>query len=237
MFESRRFVMVAATALAAIAATAVFMYEHGVRNAARDHAGVTVMVATQDIPAGTVLGTPSDPIAMRQVPKADAIPGALTRRSDLSGARTAVPVLEGEQLSRALLQGSTTVEGGSLGIPKGMVAATVPLDSSREVGGAMAPGDDVVVYATFEPGGQTADPSTTVTLVPDVLVLKIDAPSGATSSSTASTDPTLVTMALRPKDAQRLVYAQEEGSVWLALLPPHQHGARVPAVTFAGIAR
>src|SRR5437879_5539480 len=173
MFESRRFVMVAATVLAAIAATAVFMYEHGVRNAARDGGPqAAVVVATSDIPAGTMLGTSSDAIAVRQVPKADAVPGALTSQADLAGQRTAVPVLEGEQISRGMLQGARTVEGGALSIPKGMVAETVPLDGSRDVGGAMAPGDHVMVYATFEPSDQSR-PSTTVTLVPDVMLLKI----------------------------------------------------------------
>jgi len=236
MFESRRFVMVAATALAAIAATAVFMYEHGVRNAAHQGTQATVVVAAKDIPAGTLLGAGSDAVALRQVPKDDAVPGALSTQAELSGQRTAVPVLSGEQISQGMLQGSRTVEGGALSIPQGMVGETIPLDSFREAGGAVTAGDHVTVYATFEPTDRNR-PSTTVTLVPDVQLLKVQAPSSSTSDSSSSTDLTLVTMALRPGDAQKLVYAQEEGSVWLALLPPHQQGKTNAPVTFAGIVR
>jgi pilus assembly protein CpaB len=236
MFQNRRFVMVAATALAAIAALAVFMYAHGVRTAAKDQAGVTVAVATKDIPAGTLLGTSSDAVAMRRVSRDDAIPGALTSHGDLAGARTAVPVLEGQQISEGMLQGRNTVQGGTLGIPKGMVAETVPLETYREVGGAMASGDHVTIYATFEPSDQSA-PSTSVTLVSNALLLKVDAPTVSDATSGGSTDPTLVTMALRPRDAQKVVYAQEEGSIWLALLPPNQQGTRVPPTTFAEVAR
>jgi hypothetical protein len=35
-----------------------------------------------------------------------------------------------------------------------------------------------------------------------------------------------VTLALTPRDSAAVVFAQEQGSVWLSLLPPDQKGAK-----------
>jgi hypothetical protein len=46
-----------------------------------------------------------------------------------------------------------------------------------------------------------------------------------------------VTMALRPRDAQRVVFGQENGSVWLGLLPPGQAGTAQPPFTTGQVVR
>ena len=40
-----------------------------------------------------------------------------------------------------------------------------------------------------------------------------------------------ITLAVTPVEASLLIYAQEQGSVWLTLLPPNELGVDVPRVS------
>ena len=95
--------------------------------------------------------------------------------------------------------------------------------------GLVHTGDHVSLYASFQPPVTKYE---TVTLVPDVRVLRVSAP-----TVDHPTDGTFVTMALRAGDAQRVVFAQENGRVWMALQPPGQTGTHVRPVTIGGVTR
>ena len=71
----------------------------------------------------------------------------------------------------------------------------------------------------------------TVTLVRQAQVLRVTGESGTQATGSSSTD-IMVTLALRPLDGQRTVFAQEKGSLWLALLPPGGTGRPLPPVSY-----
>src|ERR687888_659319 len=121
------------------------------------------------------------------------------------------------QITAERLAGALQAKGGTLGIPAGHQAASVTLEGQRVVGNAPQPADHVEVWATFTKNDQ----QTTRVLIPDAQVLV------APSSGNGGT----VTLAVTPVEASHLVYAQEQGNVWLTLLPPNQNGARVPPVS------
>jgi hypothetical protein len=73
----------------------------------------------------------------------------------------------------------------------------------------------------------------TMNLVPDVQVLSVTDPITAGTGG----EDTLVTLALKPVDSQRVVYGQNAGTVWLALLPPNEKGVKTPPTIVARIAR
>jgi pilus assembly protein CpaB len=80
-------------------------------------------------------------------------------------------------------------------------------------------------------------PGETLTVVPDVKVLQVVAPGSSTSglsSSSSSSDNTLVTLALKPHDAAEVIAAQAQGYVWFALLPPQGHGVPQGPVFIGG---
>lgn len=219
--------------LAVVATIAVFAYVNNVRNEAKTGAtDVAVVVAKQDIPVGTRLDSllSAGAFGTISVASADLVKDAITSLDALKGKTTSAAIVEGEQITSARLEGSTTLAGGSLGIPKGEQAVTVPLDISRVVGGVLQRGDHVTVYATFSQGGQAG---TTVTLIPDALVLKAE-DSGTTGSSTTTQN---VTLALHPTDNQKLIFAQEQGTVWFGLLPPGQKGFHLPPTSMGQVAR
>jgi pilus assembly protein CpaB len=125
----------------------------------------------------------------------------------------------------ARLQGSTELPGGAIGIPAGYEAVTVQLDPERAGNGTVQRGDHVTVFGTFRgvsaPGGGTGQADVTVALVPDVKVLRITRPDLEAAGSTSGL---MVTLALKPHDALKIVFAKENGFVWLGLLPPGQTG-------------
>src|SRR2546421_670165 len=103
----------------------------------------------------------------------------------------------------------------------------------RVAGGAVQQGDHVSVYGSLQPLNGKQD-TTTVELVPDALVLKVDAPQAGGStlaSHSGGSNETLVTLALTADQAEKLMFSQEFGHVWLTLLPPGQPGTQVPPVT------
>ena len=225
--------LLAAALLALAASAAVFLYLRDARQQASTGGGtVTVIVSKEDIPAGSELDALIDEgtFTTESVLRDDLLQGAVTDVYQLRGQRVAYPILAGEQISVARLQGQLQAPGGLLGIPSGFEAMTVTLEPQRVVAGAIQKGDHVVVYGTFTTTAQGAQLQETRTLVPDVQVLAVNA--GDSSSSRGSIT---ITLALKPLDAGRVIYAQEQGHVWLALLPPNERGVAQPPVTFGDL--
>lgn len=131
-------------------------------------------------------------------------------------------------------------------VPEDMVEVTLELDSQRAVGGLLEAGQTVAVLASFDPlgqsqtavpvdgktvpipaaavsglGGETAN--STDLLLRKVLVTAVQAPAAdaaldkAQQLTTAPGETIFVTLAVRPFDAERLVFTAEFGSVWLAV--------------------
>jgi Flp pilus assembly protein CpaB len=214
--------------LAAGATLGVFLYVRGVKNDNKTAAAsmVQVIVAKHDIPAGTKLDdliTNGD-FTQQAIPQDALVPGAVTDLALLQGQTTSTFILEGEQISTARLQGSTQPTGGVLGIPPGFQAVSVALEAQRELNGVLQAGDHVTIYATLT-GVAGVTGQQTVVVVPDVKVLGSGAGTG------------IITLALRPFDSAKVVLAQEQGAVWLSLLPPNQPGVQQGPVTLIQIAR
>jgi len=227
--KPRGLAMAVALLLAIGATSAIFLYVQGVKREAKPAASsVTVIVSKKSISAGTQLNTliQEGAFTTLSIPRDALVDGAVTSLPDLQNKTTASFILQGEQISTARLQGSTQATGGVLGIPDGFQAVTIQLESQRSVSGFVQTGDHVVLYATLN---SKAQEPFTATLVPDVLVLK--ASNGSATPGAATSANSLVTLALKPVDAAKVVLAQEKASIWLTLLPPNQAGTAQPPVT------
>lgn len=164
---------------------------------------VGVVVATQDIKAGTMVTAQDvDIVRMHE----DSVPsGALSSVEGAIGQYVAWPLTSGEPvLARALrAQRSGGSVLGGLQVPPGYRAIAVPVQPASAVGGMLARGDLVDVYATPLPGHEPASsstPSTTSTGVTssgaapsgaallghDVLVLQLRSDQGQALDSTSS---------------------------------------------------
>ena len=236
----RGVVVALAFLLAAGATAAVFAYVNGVKNENKSTTAgmVTVVVAKQEIPAGTKLdsllanGTGFREI---QVPSDAVVPGAITDPLQLQGQTTSATILQGEQIPTARLVGSSSLGGGRLGIPKGMEAVSLALDAQTVVNNQITTGDHVTIFGAFASGTTSAtapaaaqNQPIVTTVVPDALVLQGTETTNGTTSS-------IVTLALSPKDAARVIYTQHNATSWLTLLAPGEKGVRVPVIALPGV--
>lgn len=236
--RSRGLIITIAFVLAAAATMVVYLYLLGVQKASAGNDLVSVVVSEQDVPAGTKLDEliSNGAITTRSVPRSALVRGAVLQVDGLKGRETSAAIAAGEQITTARLRGSEQqLPGGSLGIPDGYQALTLPLDAPRLAGGLVQRSDNVTVYGTLtnvatQSGGS---PAATVTIVPSAQVLKVS----TSSQETGSNKDQWITLALRPKDAAEVVFAQEQGSVWMSLLPPNAQGVATRPVAAAQLMR
>jgi pilus assembly protein CpaB len=102
-----------------------------------------------------------------------------------------------------------------LPIPDGHQAVSIALDPTRQVSGFVTPGDRVsVVVSLSRPKGDRSQ-RTTRFLLQDVQ-------GGGRVGQGRSQNVATVTLAVAPRDVERVVFAAENGSLYLSLLPPGQ---------------
>ncbi len=254
--KSRGMVIVLAFLLAAGATGAVYLYVSGVKEEARTGGALaTVIVSKQDIPAGTDLDPLIEQGAFREAEIAsDAlVVGAVTQLAQLRGQTSTAAILAGEQIPLARLS-SGELPGGALGQQKGYEAATFQLSAEQVVGPALQRGAHVTVYGAFDgattkslKGGGSPVASASgvqgvvLPLVQDVRVLDVARSGGTTTTTTtgqSSPDQgAWVTLELQPTDVEKVVFAQQFGTVWLGLLGPNDEPAQAKPIDFVMLAK
>jgi pilus assembly protein CpaB len=159
--------------------------------APRAEAGISVLVAARDLPAGTAL----EAADLRPVllPRALVPAGVLTAAAQATGRLLAAPVRRGETLTDIRLAGTQLLGG----LPDGLLAVPVRI-ADAAAAALLSSGDRVdVLAATTSPGG----PSTALVVAADAAVLAV--PSAVESGSEGA----LVVLATTPAVAARLAAA------------------------------
>ena len=264
--KSRGVVVVLALILATIATGGIFLYSQGVKQDAIKGGDLRdVIVSKVDIPANTELDEliAASQFELLQVPVDAVVDGAVTDLSQLRGHRNSAFILAGEQIPISRVE-TGEIPGGVLGIPEGHQAISVTLEGPRAIAGALAGGDHVTIYATFEgvkislvqkdflkslqqgnvsglqSQGELPEFDTTVVLSPEVEVLRVTHeqtgdPAQEVSDAQSAQGNTTLTLAFLPDEAQRFVFAMELGKVYLSLLPPDEAGTELDPLTFARV--
>jgi pilus assembly protein CpaB len=230
---SKRLVAAAAAVLLALVGTGVLLsYVQGAD--ARAQAGTTlvdVVVAKATIPTGTTGDTLGGLVEVRSLPQSAVVPGALTSASAVAGQVSSAEIEAGEQVlaSRFAPPGSTpgtSSTPGGTAVPAGMITTSVLLEPQRALGGAVTTGETVSVFIS-----QKGTVAVTHLQLHSVLVTAVGgAPAPTTDASPSTVSPAaqtnplpatniMVTLALTPPNAEKLVWAAEHGSIWLAAEP------------------
>jgi pilus assembly protein CpaB len=220
--------VVVALALALAATAALVAYAAGAdRRAVANQQPVLAYVAKARIPAGTSGEDAQNRglIERTALPRRAVAGGAIRSLEQLGGRVAEVDILPGEQLLAARWVGSGEAPGGRLlAIPEGHQAVSVALDPTRQVAGFVTPGDrvSVVVTLSLPKGGRPQ--RTSRFLLQDVQVLAVGgtAQGGRRAGQGRNQNLSAVTLAVRPADVERVVFAAENGSLYLSLLPPGQ---------------
>ncbi|GAB4276781.1 MAG: hypothetical protein Kow0056_07580 [Coriobacteriia bacterium] len=233
---------------------------------------VTVLVAAQDIPRGLSAEEldAQELLVEEEIPAQFVSSDAVSSVKSIEGQVLAVPMAEGEQVTRSKFQYPTEA-GLTYTVPAGYLAVTIPTDEIRGVAGFIKPGDTIAVVASFDDGnwydqdGDPVDPNDprgvapldwmswrlgeplpdvgwpveypiTRIVLPEVKVLATESnvsrtqesleqesgPAGLSTSRSQSEEQAVtydsVTVAVTDSDLEKLVFCEEYGQVWLALV-------------------
>jgi pilus assembly protein CpaB len=241
--QSRVLAILIAIVLALVATAAMVVYVNGAdRRAQIDLQPRRVLVAAQTIPAGTSGEDAQNRklITVVELPRKSVVNGAITSLTQLEQRYAAVDIVKGEQLLQGRWVGAEDVAGRRLlQIPENHQAVSLGLDITKQVAGFITPGDKVGLLFTFkkeEGDGESVD--RTNFLLQNIQVLAVGAtalPNGSSQSGgrvnqgRGSQNLTAVTLAVNKKDVERVVFAAENGSIYLTLMPPNadaQQGTR-----------
>lgn len=230
--KRRLFTMVLALLLAGAGTALVFLYARGAdRRALAGQRAVDVLVAARTIPAGTPAGdlTARGWVRTVRMP-AGTLPGDALSSVDAGLADRVIGagVPAGELIRRPLL----VPKGGTgFAVPDGKLAVTVALTDPRRVGGHLAAGDKVTVFASYklvDGAGRVRNDATGARLLMsgvDVLSAAPAATGGTAQNTTTggSGTPGLVTLAVTQQEAEKLIWAangssgNQDGGLYLAL--------------------
>jgi pilus assembly protein CpaB len=256
---SRRILtIVLAILMAAIGVGVVLIYVKGAdQRAIAGQKAVSVLVATQQVPAGTTASAALSEglIASQRLPAASVPADAvLSLTSDLRGLVFSSDLPSGQLVLRPILVTAVQAATG-LPIPAGKVAVTIQMCVQKAVAGYVQAGSQIAIFNTYfkaPPGSVTWSCAGTTfskgatyihtrLVLNNVQVLAVGAPSATGSSATAtgafsqsssaSTEATvMVTVALDQQDAERLIELAESGLTYMAMVNSSSHTS--PDFTF-----
>jgi pilus assembly protein CpaB len=213
MDRQKKFLLFGAAWVSAILLT-WFLYANAV--APKEEAKSSVVVATHDMPLGTLL-RPTD-VKMIKYPEKDVPKGVLFQAKDAWNKVLLVPMNSNEPVLLSKLSAITATEGVSATIPAGYRAVSVPITDVSGVAGLIQPSSKVDVLFT-RPGSMAE--ATTSTILQNIRVIS----TGRQTLTGQAVDPRapkspVVTLVLTPADAQKLELAKNEGKISLSLRNP-----------------
>ncbi|MCW2846823.1 MAG: hypothetical protein JWR90_797 [Marmoricola sp.] len=221
--DRRKVLLIVAAVIAALGTLLVFLYVRGADNRAdQRYSAVQVLRVVKEIPAGETVeaAQAAGKIETSTVSQQDLVPGALTGTEPVAGKVAVTAIYPGEQLIASKFGASGASTG--LSIPKGKIAVSINLSDPARVAGFVNPGDKVAIFMNGAAAGSTF----TRLLLPNVQVIGAGT---TTVVATTTTDPagaqvtdqlpkTLLTLAVTQAEAERVLYASQNGQLAFGLM-------------------
>jgi pilus assembly protein CpaB len=230
--QSRVLAILVAVVLALVATAALVVYVNGAdRRAISDQKPTLVWVAAKPIPAGMNGLTANNTKAIKQVPvpRKNVVQGAVISLNQIQNRYAAVNIVIGEQLIQDRWVGAQDIAGGRLlQIPDDYQALALQMDLTRQVAGFVTPGDRVSLILSMKRPGAGGDLDRSQFLLQNVQVLAVGATALANAAAQGSGgrvnqgkgQVAAVTLAVPQDKVERVVYAAENGSIYMTLLAP-----------------
>lgn len=210
--------LISAVVLAIIGVIALVSYAQGADDRAfADAKLVEVLIVKSEIPAGTPATRITTAVALKKVPAGIRAEGSLTSLDAVRTLSTNVDLKPGEQVLKARF-GSVTGKGKSSALPAGMQEVSIALSAPRIPTGSLKAGDRVGVVVSYVK--KDNDGGYTNVVKNDVLVTRVSTSVVSKVGAEEAGVPSLVTLAVFPMDAEKIVNAAEFGKVWLTLQNP-----------------
>lgn len=220
--------LVAAVALALAGTLLLVGYARSSRADASD-ARVPVLVATAPIAAGTAAADLDTKVAVRNVAAGSRAAGAVTSLRDLRAMVASSAIASGDQLRASDFVAADALPRAAA--PDGTLEVSLSLDPARALAGDITPGQTVAVIASFDDEGDLK--AQTRVMLQDIVVTRVHAtdPISDNDGKAVQAAPggsLLVTLAVPPADAERVVFAAEHGHLWLAADSPEVAATGTP---------
>lgn len=242
--DRRRILLVVAVVVALLGTALVYLYVRGADARAEERFDtVNALVAVAPIEAGETIddAATNGKLQLEPVARDYLLPGYQTSVESLSGSVAVVRILPGEQIVSDKFGSEVESGPGGLVIPKGMLAISVSLTDTGRVAGFVNPGSNVAIFlnGTDPNSGQNF----TRLLLEEVEVIAV----GSTSTTqTTTTTPegtqtteqlpqTLLTLALKQADAEKVMLSQTTGELAFAVLTEDSTVNPGPGVTAANL--
>lgn len=222
---ANRRMLIVALIFGLIVAGAVFFYFRQLQQKAKVPPVeiVTVMTAAKAIPARTIVT--EEMIAGKQLPKTAVTDDMVKEGKEALGKVTVSAIIPGEVLLKPKFAEKGARMGLSFIVPRRMRAVTIQVSASTGIAGLLKPGDFVDVIGTFqfpqEEEKTALDMSITVLQNVQVLALDTGMEAKEEEEGKKATLPvyTYVTLAVAPKDAERVTLLLEKSPARLVLRP------------------
>ena len=224
--------VLAAVVVALIGVVAVVVYANGAdARAVADQQPHTVYIAKLLVPTGTTAAeaVATGLIVPTQVAAKGLPIGALSTIDDKTGKLLALTDIAPGEFVVASRFGATPLGQKAIQVPDGQIAISLTLSDPARVGAFVSPGSHIVIYDTYVPAGAATgatNPSAgaaavrqTRVLLDDVLVIAMGSttltPPAAGQAPAAA--GALVTVALLPDTAAKLVHGIQTGTLYAGL--------------------
>jgi pilus assembly protein CpaB len=230
--QSRVLAILVAVVLALVATAALVVYVNGAdRRAISGQEPRMVWVAAQLIKAGTSGQTARNTGQIKQipVPNKNVVAGAVLSMPQIENRYAAVDIVAGEQLLLKRWVGAEDVAGRRLlQIEPGHQALAIEMDMVRQVAGFVTPGDKVSLVLSMKRPAPGGDLERSQFLLQNVQVLAVGATALANSAAQGGGsrvnqgrgEVAAVTLSIPEERVEQVVYAAENGSIYMTLLPP-----------------
>ena len=211
--NTRVIAAVAAGALALVGVLVLVVWAQGANDRAFDGAKlVSVVRITKDVSRGATVDDLAGSTEIVKLPAESVPDGAVTNLNQITGLATNASLQSGEVLLKSRMAAPGDRKGKS-DVPKGFQEISIALDPEHSVAGGVKAGDRVGMVVTFEPKDSEL-PQFTDFVLNQVLVTKVKT---AVVGEKSAITGTMVTLAVKTLDAERVVHSQKWGTVWLTL--------------------
>lgn len=237
--DRRKGLLIAAAVIAVLGTLLVVAYVRTANSRAADqYHAVPVLKVVKQIDQGETVAEAqaSGAITLGNVAQNSLLSGALTEISSISNDVALATLYPGEQVVSAKFGASAS--STALTIPKGMIAISVSLTDPTRVASFVNPGNAVVIFlnGTASRGGAYSR-----MLLPKVQVIAVGSTSTLPDQSTnkaqttTSLPSTLLTFAVTQQQAEKIFFAQSQGTLSLGLLNGQSQVAPGPGVNAANL--
>ena len=232
--DRRKGLLAAAAVIAVLGTLLVAAYVRSANSRAADqYHAVKVLKVVKQINQGETVADAqaSGAIALGDVAQAAVLSGALTDLSSISNDVALTTMYPGEQVIGAKF--GTSQSSTALTIPPGMIAISAGFTDPTRVASFVNPGNAVAIFLNGITGKNGAYSRL---LLPKVQVIAVGStstlPDQATNKAqTGNLPSTLLTFAVTQTQAEKIFFAQTQGTLSLGLLTGHSQVAPGPGIT------